>query len=321
MQELTDPALQFLREEYRSYMHDNRERRALTISLERLTPELREQQYVSVSRASEETGIGYWTILRVLPSAEVKSRNSNRQTIRFVRRSDLSELARSHDIAKWCSPAQALSRYLGPLRPRRLKALVGAGYITTKKLGSRQYFEIASLEEFIAELENRARSSDRRFDDPVPLGNFPTSPKVSGICAIRLTLEASLQVIEEWPRNVGLFRFGVSARALKAAMESATGSHFSIAGAARFLSTNVTVVAGLLQHGLLEHEQTAEGGVRINKHALSSFCCNYRIVAIPVQSPDGNNTSHGLSDSCREVIMRVTSRNTTYMVVRANGTA
>lgn len=317
-QELNDPALQFLKEEYRSYVHDNTERRALTISLERLTPELREQQYVSVSRASEETGIGYWTILRMLPSAEVKPRNGTRQMIRFVRRADISELARSHDVAKWCSPAQALSCYLGPLRPRRLKALVEAGYIATKKLGSRQYFEIASLRKLITELEDRARCSDNRFDDPVSLGSFPTSSRICGICAIRLSLEASLQVSEEWPCNVGLFRFGVSARALKAAMESTTGSHFTIIRAARFLSTDVAVVTGLLQHGLLEHEQTAEGGVRIGERALSSFCCNYRIAAIPVQSPDGNSASRIPSDSCREVIMQVTSRNTIYTVARVN---
>src|SRR5262249_23217248 len=109
-QELSDPALQFLREEYHSYMHHNSERRALAISLERITPELREQQYVSVLRASEETGIGYWTILRMLPSAEVKIRNDGKRTIRFVRRSDLLQLAGSHDVAKWCSPGQALSR-------------------------------------------------------------------------------------------------------------------------------------------------------------------------------------------------------------------
>jgi hypothetical protein len=270
-QELSDPALQFLKEEYHSYMHHNGQRRALAISLDRITPELREQQYVSVSRASEETGIGYWTILRMLPSAEARSRNGNKQTIRFVRRSDLSQLASSHDVTKWCAPGQALSRYLGPLRPRRLKALVEGGYITTKKLGSRQYFEIASLEALIARLEARGRSSDSRFDDPVSLGNFPTNSKVCGICAIRLALEGSLQVIEEWPRNVGLFRFAVSARALKAAMESTTGPHFTIASAARFLSTDVAVVTGLLQHGLLEHEQMAGGGVRISEQALSSF--------------------------------------------------
>jgi hypothetical protein len=317
-QELSDPALLFLREEYRSYIHHNRERRALAISLERITPELREQQYVSVSRASEETGIGYWTILRMLPSAEVRSRNGNKQAIRFVRRSDLSELASSHDVAKWCSPGQALSRYLGPLRPRRQKALVEAGYITTKKLGSRQYFEIASLETLIARLEARARSSDGRFDDPVSLGNFPTSSKVCGICAIRLALEASLQVIEEWPRSIGLFRFAVSARALKAAMESTTSAHFTLAGAARFLSTDVAVVTGLLQHGLLEHEKVAGGGLRISEQALSSFCCNYSITAMPAQAPDGNGRSRILSDSCRDVIMQVTSKNTTYMVARAN---
>lgn len=321
VQELSDPAFQFLREEYRSYMHHNRERRALAISLERITPELREQRYVSVSRASEETGIGYWTILRMLPSAEVRRRNGNKQTIRFVRRSDLSQLASSHDVAKWCSPGQALSRYLGPLRPRRLKALVEAGYITTKKLGSRQYFEIPSLEALIARLEARARSSDGRFDDPVSLSNFPTSSKICGIYAIRLALEGSLQVTEEWPRNTGLSRFAVSARALRAATERATGPYFTIARAARFLSTDVAVVTGLLQHGLLEHEQTSDGGVRISEQALSSFCGNYRIAAVPAQTPDGNSRSRILSDGCHKVIVRVTSKNTTYLVARAIGTA
>jgi hypothetical protein len=317
MHELSDPAFQFLRDEYRACVLHDKEQRAMAISFEQLPPETREQLYISVSRASEDTGIGYATILRVIPSVEARKRKSDKQTIRLVRRSDLAELAASHEVEKWCTPSQATSNYLGPLRPRRLKALTEATLIKAKKLGSRQHFEVASLKALIAQLEAVAHSGVRKVDDPVSLSTFPTNAKICGILAIRLVLDGSLPVIEYWPHNVGLSRFAVSAKALKEISQGTANDHLTIASVARALSTDVAVVTALLQHNLLKFERASDGAVRISKEALSAFSREFCISPADVQGKNGSGKSSVPSDNCREVIVWLTSKNVIYMVTRA----
>src|SRR4030095_14823144 len=50
MHELSDPAFQFLRDEYQACVLRDKGQRAMAVAFEQLPPEKREQQYISVSR-------------------------------------------------------------------------------------------------------------------------------------------------------------------------------------------------------------------------------------------------------------------------------
>jgi hypothetical protein len=305
-------SLQFLDDEYRSYVSQRRVQRSFLASFENLSPGQQRKHYVSVSRAAEETGIGYWTIVRQIPSGELPTGKSKRP-IRHVRRSDLSLLATSHDVTKWCTPAAALRGYLGPLPQRRFNSLIASGHITTKKLGARQYLEISSLNALVRRVEVLASLSTGRITDPVSLGNHPTTSKVSGTCGVDLVLEGAIDVYELWSGKVGLSRFAVSERELLFAGDGAASTFITAPGAAKALSLDRAVLLRILQEGLLDFERTVEGGLRVSKVSLAAFRTNYWIATLPVWSAMKTQV-----EFAGEVLLKVKAKNAIYIVGRSN---
>jgi hypothetical protein len=263
--DLTERGRQLVEPEFRKF---DSARGGVELSAKQL-----ERDYMSLVAARSATGIGYWTIQRVLPTI-IAPTGRSRRPILHVKKSDLQDYVKSFDITKWCTAGELTRRYIGELRIRRLEALVSVGLLNAKRVGGRLYYEIATALNLVDAIARRS-TKDEAPASAEFLNNYTAGGKITGSTAIELILTDRLSVYHAAPNELGISRFAIDSlelRRLTADLENPpAATDCGLVEASSILSTNVSEVMELLRSGLLAHSRSDGGEILIHRDSISSY--------------------------------------------------